>query len=80
VWEELLASTSNLRNPQMIIYNVPEEIKVDNASQAITAQNSVLNLNQSDIVPKFVFQNKKEIKNLVIEVNSETRKVLKGKN
>jgi hypothetical protein len=46
--EELLASTSNLRNPQMIIYNVPEEITVDNASQAITVQNTMLNLNQID--------------------------------
>jgi len=45
-------------------------------SQAIALQNSELNLNENEIKPKFMFEDRKKHKNLVIEMNSEIRKRL----
>jgi hypothetical protein len=56
------------------VFNVPEDITSENVAQAIVLQNSELNLNKSEIKPRFVFEDRKKRKNLVIEVNSETRK------
>jgi len=47
-----------------------------NAVQVIVLQNSELNLNENEIKLKFVFENRKKHKNLVIEVSSETRESL----
>ena len=58
------------------MFNVPEDITPENAVQAIVLQNSGLDLNEQEIKPKFVFEDRKKHTNLVIEVNSETRKRL----
>jgi len=58
------------------VFNFPEDITLENAAQAIVLQNSELNLNKNEIKPKFMFENRKKHKNLVIEVNSEIRKHL----
>ena len=58
------------------MFNVPEDITSENAAQAIVSQNPELNLKENEIKPKFVFEDKKKHKNLVIEVNSENRKRL----
>jgi chaperonin GroEL (HSP60 family) len=65
-----------LKNPRVIVFNVPEDITSENTAQAIVLQNSELNLNEDEIKPKFAFEDRKKHKNLVTEVNSEIRKRL----
>jgi len=65
-----------LKNPRLIVFNVPEDITSENAAQAIVVQNSELSLKENEINPKFMFEDRKKHKNLVIEVNSEIRKIL----
>ena len=43
-------------------------------SECLKSQNEELDIQDSEIKTKFTFRNKKKITNLVIEVNSETRK------
>jgi hypothetical protein len=57
------------------MFNVPEDITTENVVQAIGLRNSELNLNENEIQPKFVVHEKNH-KNLVLEVNPETRKRL----
>ena len=71
---ELEGYIPTLKNPRLIVFNVPEDITPENMAQAIVLQNSDLCLNESDIKPKFVFEDRRKHKNLVIEVNSETHK------
>jgi len=61
------------------VFNVPEDITSQNAAQAIVSQHPELNLKENEIKPKFVFENRKKHKNLVIVVNSENRKRLVDK-
>jgi hypothetical protein len=58
------------------VFNAPEDITTQNAAQAIVLQNSELNLNEDEIKPRFVFEDWKKHKNMVIEVNSEIRERL----
>jgi chaperonin GroEL (HSP60 family) len=74
--EELESYMPTLKKPRIIVYNVPEDITSENTAQAIVLQNSELNLNESEINLKFVFEDRKKRKNLVIEVNSEIHKRL----
>jgi len=74
--EELESYTPSLESPRLIVFNVPEDITSENAAQAIVLQNPELNLKENEIKPKFVFEDRKKHKNLVIEVNSENRKSL----
>lgn len=76
---ELESYLPKLRNTRLIIFNIPEDIKLENAAEAIVSQNSELDLSESDLTPKFVFEDRKKHKNLIIEVNSETRKRLLGR-
>jgi len=61
------------RNPRLIIYNVPEAVTPENAEDIILAQNPDLKLQEGDIQTKFIFKSKRNTRNLVIEVNSQTR-------
>ena len=72
--KELEAKAQELRNPRLVIYNIPEDITLDNATQTIREQNSELQLEESNITAKFIYRTKKNTRNLVIEVNSHTRK------
>jgi hypothetical protein len=74
--EELESYMPTLKNPRIIVFNVAEDIISENATQAIVLQNSELNLNENEIKPNFVFEDRKKHKNLVLEVNSEIRKCL----
>jgi len=49
---------------------VPEDITSENAAQTIVSQNPKLNLKENEIKTKFVFEDTKKHKNLVLEVNS----------
>ena len=77
--EELESYMPTLRKPRIIVFSVPEVITSENAAQAIVLQTSELNLNESKILPRFVFEDRKKHKNLVIEVNSEIRKRIVGR-
>jgi hypothetical protein len=72
--KELKAKAQELRNPRVVIYDIPEDITLDNATQTIREQNSELQLEESDIISKFIYRTKRNTRNLVIEVNSHTRK------
>lgn len=76
--DELESYLPTLKNPRIIIFNVPGEVNIENAEDAIISQNSELNLSKGDVTPKFVFEDRKKHKNLVIEVRSEIRKRLAG--
>ena len=58
---------ANTQTPRIIVFNVPEDITTENVAQAIVLQNSELNLNENEVKPKFVFEDRKGHKNLVIE-------------
>jgi hypothetical protein len=52
---------------------------MENAQELIMKQNSEQSIEQDDITPRYIFQDKRKAKNLVVEVNSITRKKLLGK-
>jgi hypothetical protein len=74
--EKLEVNAHKLRSPRVVILNIPEEISVENVEDAILAQNPDINLKQGDINAKFSYQTKKHGRNLVIEVEAGTRKLL----
>ena len=65
-----------LRNPNVIIFNVPDEITVENAAAIITTQNPELNLTEGSLRPKFIYKTKRNFRNLVMEVKSECWRAL----
>jgi len=71
--KELEVKSQELRNPRLVIYNIPQDITLDNATQTIRAQNLELQLEESNITAKFIYRTKNK-RNLVMEVNSHTRK------
>jgi hypothetical protein len=60
----------------MAIYNVPQEINVENLEETIMTQNPELGLIQGDNEAKFTYRTKRERINMVIEVCSSTTKKL----
>jgi len=59
-----------------VIYNIPETISTRNLEDTLLAQNPELNLKTGDITAKFSHETKRRHRNLVIEVNAQTRKIL----
>ena len=72
--QHLESNVSKLWNPHIIIYNVPEEVSLENAEEVILAQNPEISLKAGDIKPRHIFKNAKSRRNLIIEVGSEARK------
>jgi hypothetical protein len=60
----------------MVIYNVPQDINMENLEENILTQNPELVLILGDIVTKFSYRTKRGLANMVIEVCSGTRKKL----
>jgi len=77
--EELEASTPRSRNPRLIIYNVPDKLNIKNAKELIMKQNSELCIEKEDIIPRYLFKDKRKANNLVIEVNFMTKMKFLGK-
>jgi hypothetical protein len=75
--DKLETQVQKPRKPRMIIYNIPEEITMDNAADIICEQNPELTLTTGDITTKFVIKNKKNARNLVIEVDTQTYRLMK---
>ena len=75
--DKLETQVQRRRKPRMIIYNIPDEITVDNAADIICEQNPELPLKTEDITTKFITKNKRNARNLVIEVDTQTYRVMK---
>jgi len=74
------ANIQKPRNPRLVIYNIPEEVNLENIEQIITTQNPELGLNEGEVAPKFTYRGKRNAMNMVIEVSSQTRqKILSTK-
>jgi hypothetical protein len=65
-----------LRNPSIIMYNVPEEITKENAEEITVTQNPKLNLSEGDVKPKFITKGKRNTRNLVVEIGLLVRRKL----
>jgi len=74
--EELEINIQKLRNPRVVILNIPNDVTLENAKDTLTQQNTELNLTEGKTDPKFSYTTKRGMKNLVIEVDSNTRKKL----
>jgi hypothetical protein len=74
--DKVTVNVHKLRNPRLVIYNIPEDISTENIEDTLTAQNPELNLEAGDIIAKFTYNTKKRTRNLVIEVSARTRKLL----
>jgi hypothetical protein len=74
--KELEANAHKMRNPVLVLYNIPEEISTQNIEEIMIAQNPELNLKVGVIKPKFVYETRKRTRNLVIEVSAQTRTIL----
>jgi len=46
----------------LVVYNIPEEVTVENAEDIITTQNPELTLNAGEVKPKFVYRGKRNKK------------------
>ena len=60
----------------MIIYNIPDEITMDNAADIIREENPEIPLKTGDITTKFITKNKSNARNLVTEVDTQTYRVM----
>jgi hypothetical protein len=75
----LEVSIQKHRNPRIVIY-IPEEVNVENAEEIMKTQNPELMINAEEVVPKFTYRGKRNVKNMVIEVGPQTRqKILSTK-
>jgi hypothetical protein len=72
--EEMEAKVHDLRNPRLVLYNIPEDVTLENATKIIREQNPELQMEENDMTTKFIYKTKRNTRNLVIEVNSHTRK------
>jgi len=64
------------RNPRLIIYNIPDEVTLENAEDIICTQNSALALNMGDITTQFFIKTKRKERNLVIELAPQTHRLI----
>jgi hypothetical protein len=66
--KELEAKIQERRNPRLVIYNIPEDITLQNATKAIREENSELQLEECDLIAKYIYRTKRNIRNMVLEV------------
>jgi hypothetical protein len=74
--DQLEINVHKRRNLRLIIYNVPDAVTPENAEDIMLAQNPDLKLQEGDIQTKFTFKTKRNTRDLLIEVNSQTRRQL----
>jgi len=68
--DQLEVNVQKRRNPRLIIYNIPDVVALENAEDIMLSQNPDLKLQKGDIQTKFIFQTKRNTRNLVVEVNA----------
>jgi hypothetical protein len=73
---KLEVNVKRLRNPRLVIYNIPGDISIANAEGTLISQIPDINLEAGDINAKYTCKAKKNTRNVVIEVNAQTRKLL----
>ncbi|PSN32066.1 hypothetical protein C0J52_19814 [Blattella germanica] len=69
--QTLEAEVVKLRNPNLIIYNIPEEFNKENIEETIRAQNAELALEEGDNKSKLIYRNKRNNWNIVVEVRKK---------
>jgi hypothetical protein len=74
--EELEAILHRRRNPRLVIRNIPQDITTCNTEGNLIMQNPDLYLKAGDINAKYIYETKKHSRNLVVEVNAQTLKLL----
>jgi hypothetical protein len=72
--EELEVQVQKLGNQRLDPNNIPEDITTENSETTIIEQNPDMDLNVKDIRAKFFYTTKRKTSNLIVEVDSETRK------
>jgi hypothetical protein len=73
---ELEVNIQKRRNPRLVLLGIPEDITIENIEETLAKQNPELDIKEGDIRAKFCYTTKPETRNLVIEVDSGTRKKL----
>ena len=58
-WDKLEANIQKLRNPRLVIINIPEDISTENLEDTLIAQNPDLHLVKGVIKAKFNYEKKK---------------------
>jgi hypothetical protein len=74
--DKLEVNIHRLKNPRLVIYNIPEDISIRNIEDTLLAQNPELNLKTGDINSKFMYETQRRTRNLLIEANAHTGKLL----
>jgi hypothetical protein len=74
--DKLETHIHKLRNPRLVVINIPHDINTVNIEDTLIAQNPGLNLVKGDSKAKFTYETKKHTRNLVVEVGAQTRKQL----
>jgi hypothetical protein len=74
--EELEINIQKLRKLRLVILNIPSEITMENIKETLTQQNTEIDIREGSFEPKFSYKTKRGTRNLVAEVDSETRKKL----
>ena len=65
-----------MRNPRLVVINIPEEISIGNVEDTLLAQKTDVNLKQGDIKAKFSYETTTHNRNLIMEVSAQTTKLL----
>jgi len=64
----------HLRKQRIIIYNVPEDTKVENVGKVICTENLEVIAKEENTETKFRYKNKRSRYNIILEVDPQTRK------
>ena len=67
----LEVNVPQLRNLNVIIFNVPDDVTPENADDVIRTQNQELNLPNDSIRPKFIIKSRGNARHLIAEVKTE---------
>ena len=74
--KELEAKVQEHRNPRFVIYNIPEDVTLENATKTICEQNSELQLEECDLIAKYIYRTKRNVRNMVTEVTAHAQNQL----
>jgi hypothetical protein len=74
--EKLETNIQKPRKPRLVFLNILSEITMENIEETLIKQITEINMQEGRIVPKSGYTTKKVTRNLVVEMDSETRKKL----
>ena len=73
--EELEANVLKRRKPRLVLYNIPEDSSMTNIEELLMKQNPEIGIKKGDIEAKFIYTTKYKVRNMVIEVEPQVRKL-----